>query len=85
MSKSKRTTPANYRAELEAVISAEEAGAILGVGSERAKQFCREGRLAAKRIGRDWIVSRRAAEDLAKIDRPPIPKTILKKMAKGRR
>jgi hypothetical protein len=47
-----------------------EAAEILGVSPERAAQFCREGRLAARKIGRDWVIVRAAAEELARIPRP---------------
>jgi hypothetical protein len=59
-----------YQTILDSVCNAEEAGAILRVSAERVKQFCREGRLAAKRLGRDWLIVRAAAEALASIDRP---------------
>lgn len=61
-------------AVLDLVCSIEEAAALLGVSPERAMQFCREGRLASRRLGRDWVVVRAAAKKLAKIPRPPGPK-----------
>jgi hypothetical protein len=78
-----------YDDELAAVIDSDEAGALLGVGAERAKQFARAGRVAARRLKRDWIFSRSAVQDLAKIERPvglPLPpeKKITKKRGKRR-
>jgi hypothetical protein len=77
-----------YAEELAAVVDSVEAGAILEVSPERAKQFAREGRLAAKRLGRDWVFSRSAAEDLAKIERPiglPLPRKKKAEKKRGKR
>lgn len=60
---------------LALVCSMEEAAGILGVSTERAAQFAREGRLAAKRNGRDWMVVRASAEELARIPRLPGPQS----------
>jgi len=64
----------DYAGQLKLVCSADEAAELLGVSAERVKQFCREGRLAAKRSGRDWIVCRAAAVALAKVPRPAGPR-----------
>ena len=51
---------------LALVCTAAEAGEILGgVTQERINQLCLAGDLVAKRPGRDWIISRRSAHDLA--------------------
>jgi len=60
----------DYLAHLALVCTAAEAGELLGVTQERVNQFCLEGRLAAKRPGRDWIISRKSAEALAAVPRP---------------
>lgn len=62
---------ANYAKQLDAICSAAEAAAELGISAARVLQFCRAGRLAAKRIGRDWAISRQAVQDLAELERPP--------------
>jgi hypothetical protein len=64
----------DYDGQLRLVCSADEAAKLLDVSAERVKQFCREGRLAAKRSGRDWIICRAAAVALAKVPRPAGPR-----------
>ena len=61
---------ADCAAHLALVCTAAEGGQLLGGGQERVNQFCLEGRLAAKRPGRDWIISRASVEALAAIPRP---------------
>jgi len=78
-----------YQRALEAVCSSTEAGELLGVSDERANQFARSGRVAAKRIGRDWVFCRAAVLAMAKVVRPvgqPLPaKITIKKYRKKRR
>ena len=62
MGKTKRKSGCSYEDDLALVCTAQEAGQLLDVGQERVNQFCIEGRLVAKRPGRDWIISRRSAE-----------------------
>lgn len=61
----------DYAQQLAAVISSDEAAELLGVSRARVKVLCQEGRLAAKKCGRDWIVCLAAAQAFAKIARPP--------------
>lgn len=56
--------------ELHRVCSVDEAAKMLGVSGERVKQFIRGGRIAAKRLSRDWVLSRASVQALAKIARP---------------
>lgn len=74
-----------FERDLELVCTAQEAGQLLGVSQERINQFCIEGRLVAKRPGRDWIISRRSAEALAKIPRPAGGARPRKPAKRGRR
>jgi hypothetical protein len=81
---------ANYARQLDAICSAAEAAAELGLSAERVLQFCRAGRLAAKRIGRDWAISWQAVLDLAELERPTgrrlqPPEIISKKIPNKRR
>lgn len=56
------------------ICTAEEAGAILNLTPERVMQFCREGRIDSRKMGRDWVLSLPAVREFAKIDRPNGPK-----------
>jgi excisionase family DNA binding protein len=48
---------------LAVVVSVPEAAAMLGVGQQRVRQLLDRGKLAGKRVGRDWVVSRAAVEE----------------------
>lgn len=61
---------------LDYVCTPEEAAAMLGVTPERVMVFCREGRLAARKLGRDWIISTTSIRAFGKVKRKPgRPKT----------
>lgn len=47
---------AEARGELE--LTTEGAGVVLGVSAARVRQFIRDGRLRARRFGRDWMIGR---------------------------
>jgi excisionase family DNA binding protein len=51
---------------LDLICTAEEAAAILGVTPERVMQFCRDGRLEARKLGRDWAVDLQSLRQFAK-------------------
>jgi len=59
-----------------AYITSREAAAILGVAHEsrRVAQLCRSGRLDGRKVGRDWLVSRRSVNDYARRRRKPDPR-----------
>jgi excisionase family DNA binding protein len=65
-----RINVADYRAQLELVCTVADAAALLGVGIERVRQFCRAGRIAAINTGRDWVLCRAAVRDFAAVKRP---------------
>jgi excisionase family DNA binding protein len=48
---------------LAVVVSVPEAAAMLGVGQQRVRQLLDRDKLAGKRVGRDWVVSRAAVEE----------------------
>jgi excisionase family DNA binding protein len=78
----------DYAGQLALVCSADEAAKLLKVSAERVKQFCREGRLAAKRSGRDWIICRAAAVAFSKVSRsagPPVTKNQLSRTHKRKK
>lgn len=57
-------------ADLDNIISVAEACEILGVTPARVNQFLRDGRIKAKKLGRDWAIDRASVEALAEQDRP---------------
>jgi hypothetical protein len=56
---------------LDFVCSADEAAAILDVTPERVMVFCRQGRLKARKVGRDWIISTASLKEFSKTKRKP--------------
>lgn len=48
-----------------------QAAAILGLHRTRVAQLCREGRLKARRVGRDWIIRESDLEAFRAQVRPP--------------
>jgi hypothetical protein len=84
------TSAAAYEKQLALVIGADQCARLVGVTVQRVKQFCQQGRISAKKIGRDWVISRAAALQFAAIDRPtgqraPTRKTISKNPRRKRR
>ena len=55
------------------MLTAKQAAAILGVDSSRVRVLIREGRLPAKKIGRDWIIMEPDLE-FVKVRKPGRPK-----------
>ena len=55
---------------LDQVCTADEAAAILNLTPERVMQFCRAGRIQARKMGRDWVLSLPSVRDFAEIERP---------------
>ena len=53
------------------LLTSRQAAAILGVSTERVMQFIRDGRLEARKEGRDWFISKRGVVRLARTKRPP--------------
>lgn len=53
------------------LITATEAAELLGLTPERVMQFCRAGRLPAAKPGRDWITTRAAVAEFARVAREP--------------
>jgi excisionase family DNA binding protein len=52
-------------------ITTPEAARVIGVNGRRVRQLIQEGRLAGKRVGRDWLVERADAERYRDSDRTP--------------
>lgn len=78
---------------LDGICSAIEASQLLGLTTKRVSVFCNEGRIMAKRIGRDWAIDRESLEAFAELERKPgnysaakraSEKSIRKKRARGR-
>lgn len=57
------------------ICTADEAAALLNLTPERVMQFCRAGRLEARKLGRDWAITLASVREFAEIPRPngPIP------------
>lgn len=60
----------DYEAQLALSCSAEQAAELLGLHAERVKQFCRQGRLAAVKRGREWTIATQAVKRFAALYRP---------------
>ena len=54
------------------IIATSEAAKELGITVQRLRVLIREGRLPAKKLGRDWII-RRADLDLVRVRKPGRP------------
>jgi hypothetical protein len=54
---------------LDQICTAEEAGAILNLTPERVMTFCREGRIEARKMGRDWVLSLASVREFAELER----------------
>lgn len=55
---------------LDLICTPAEAAAILGLTEERVLQFCREGRLKARKMGRDWVILTASLAVFSKQKRP---------------
>jgi excisionase family DNA binding protein len=44
------------------LLNTRQAAVIIGVNDSRVRQLCRSGELTAFRLGRDWCIPRRSAE-----------------------
>lgn len=58
-------------------ITSREAAEILGIDHESrwVAKLCRDGKLDCRKMGRDWLVSRRSVEEYAQSDRRPGPRS----------
>lgn len=53
-------------------ISSEEAAEIIGVSAAWVRQMCADGRIPGVfRIGREWVIPRASAREVAKQERKP--------------
>ena len=48
-----------------------QASELLGIDVSRLRRLAARGALRARKIGRDWITTRRDVEEFASIARPP--------------
>jgi excisionase family DNA binding protein len=60
---------------MEELLGTPEAARRLGVSTDRIRQWIREGRLPAIRVGRDWVVPGAAVTRFVRRPpgRPPLP------------
>jgi hypothetical protein len=65
-----KNTLSEADAELHAILSTSEAAELAHLTNKRINIFCIEGRIAAKRIGRDWAISRHSFEQFLQRARP---------------
>ena len=54
----------------EELLSVAQAAEELGVTRRMVNQYCRNGRLKAQRVGRDWVIFRADLDAFAKRARP---------------
>jgi excisionase family DNA binding protein len=52
-------------------VGTSEAAALAGIDAAAIRAACREGRLKATKIGRDWLIERADAEAFAASERKP--------------
>jgi excisionase family DNA binding protein len=55
---------------LELICTPSEAAKSLNLTEERVLQFCREGRLQARKMGRDWVILSASVVAFSKEKRP---------------
>jgi excisionase family DNA binding protein len=51
-------------------VTIREAALTIGVGVRRLYQLIAEGKLKARKVGRDWLLTEREVDRFAKLDRP---------------
>lgn len=61
-------------AVIKGYVTSNEAAEIANVTPGRIRQLLVEGRLKAKRLGRDWFIKRESIEAYAQSNRKPGPK-----------
>lgn len=55
---------------LDAVVTVGEAAKFLGLHRTLVARYCMEGRLAAEKPGRDWLIDRESLREFAETPRP---------------
>lgn len=55
---------------LDLICTPEEAAGTLGISQERVLQFCRQGRITARKMGRDWVILKTSLAAFSKEERP---------------
>lgn len=60
---------------LSQICSVSEAAAILKVSEERVLQFARAGRIAGRKLKRDWVLVLASVKSFGRKPRPPGPKS----------
>lgn len=59
---------------MEGYVSAAEAARIIGCVDSRVRQLLRAKKLVGERVGRDWLVEKKSAEEYAASERKRGPK-----------
>ena len=57
------------KSPIDQICTPEEAGAILNLSTERVLQFCRAGRIVARKLNRQWVLELESVRAFAKIER----------------
>lgn len=57
--------------EIPNLFTTDEAAEFLGLDRSLIARYCRSGRLAAKKAGRDWVITKDALAAFKKIPREP--------------
>lgn len=55
---------------LDLICTPADAAKTLGLTEERVLQFCRQGRLLARKMGRDWVILTASVAAFSKAKRP---------------
>lgn len=53
------------------IYTSSEAASYLGIDQSLVCRYCREGRIAAEKVGRDWIIKKPALDAFRKVPREP--------------
>lgn len=56
---------------LDLICTAADAAKVLGVTEERVLQFCRDERIQARKMGREWVLLTASVAAFSKAKRPP--------------
>ncbi len=66
---------------MEKHVTTSEAAAVIGCNTSRVRQLLLAGKLRGERVGRDWLVERKSAEEYRDTERKPGRKAAEKKPA----
>lgn len=56
--------------DMSEICTPKDAAGIIGIAERLVRAYCAEGRLAARKVGKQWIIKRKDAERFAAVPRP---------------